>query len=113
MIWKVFISTLTSSLGLLLAPGTENDGLCGTCGCKLQSHIILKCLPCNLAYHWYHAFVNLSPENPQRYVYIYVEKKGMMKQRGPQTSFEFYPSETTRPVTRHWEVVDDDAIKKV
>ncbi|KAM0032207.1 putative chromatin regulator PHD family [Helianthus debilis subsp. tardiflorus] len=91
-----------------LALGTENDGLCGTCGSKLQSHIILKCLYCDFAIHWYHEFPELSLENPPKFFYIYEEKKGMIKERGPQTSLEFYPSEMIRPVTRHWKVVDDD-----
>ncbi|KAM0032206.1 putative chromatin regulator PHD family [Helianthus debilis subsp. tardiflorus] len=99
---------------LSLAPGTENDGLCQECGSKLQSHEIWKCLQCDFAIHWYHAYrFFFSANNPPSYVYIYEEKKGMIKQRGPQKSLEFYPSEMTRPVTRHWEVVDDDDIEKV
>ncbi|KAJ0754181.1 putative chromatin regulator PHD family [Helianthus annuus] len=96
-----------------LALGTENDGLCGTCKSKLQSHVIWKCLHCDFFVHWYHAFPEVSPENPPRYIYIYEENEGMIKQRGPQTSLEFYPSEMMRPVTRHWKVVDDDDIEKV
>ncbi|KAJ0889213.1 putative chromatin regulator PHD family [Helianthus annuus] len=97
---------------LSLAPGTENDGLCQECGSKLQSHIILKCLPCNVAFHWYHEHTLASfLFNPSRHIYMYEENKRMIKQRGPQTSLEFYPSEMMRPVTRHWEVVDDDITK--
>ncbi|XP_022008784.1 uncharacterized protein LOC110908192 isoform X2 [Helianthus annuus] len=91
---------------LSLAPGTENDGLCKECGNKLQSHLIWKCLHCNFGVHCYHH----SPKvyaGDRSLMYKYEENKRIIKHRGPQTNFEFYPSEMIRPETRDWKVVDN------
>ncbi|XP_022010708.1 uncharacterized protein LOC110910341 [Helianthus annuus] len=93
---------------VLVAPGTENDGLCQLCGSELQSHLILKCLDCNFACHGYHdSFSRVLPQ----LMYKYEEKKRMIKQRGPQTNLEFYPSEMKRPETRDWKVIDDPSFQ--
>ncbi|KAJ0471799.1 hypothetical protein HanHA89_Chr15g0600041 [Helianthus annuus] len=95
-----------------VAPGTKNDGLCRLCGSELQSHLICKCLDCNFACHVYHdSSFEMWLRSYPGIMYKYEEKKRMIKQHGPQTNLEFYPSEMKRPETRDWKVIDDPSFQ--
>ncbi|KAL8251832.1 hypothetical protein R6Q59_035525 [Mikania micrantha] len=89
---------------VLFAPGTSNDGFCQTCGDRMQSSFIWKCLLCKFIRHW------LDCENPLflRRPHLRVSLLGSssvnkpMKKDQRQRSLKFNPNEMMRPVTRHW-----------
>ncbi|KAI3726269.1 hypothetical protein L1987_66066 [Smallanthus sonchifolius] len=91
---------------LSVVPGSENDGLCMSCHRSLQSYIISKCLHCNYAKHYFCNYSYTLDDAIKLNDIYFGGKKRVMKDRH-ETKLEFYPSEIIRPVTRHWEVVDD------
>ncbi|KAL8231339.1 hypothetical protein R6Q57_001117 [Mikania cordata] len=90
---------------MAFAPGTKNDGKCGSCPLNLHSHMIWKCSVCEFSQHYY-TCTTFKSRLPIWAHHLYFPGKKHTRTHGSQLDVRIYPSEVIRPVTRHWKVVN-------